>query len=85
MAALGAAVQSRVKGMDDAIGVTGKDTAWKFSFTFPTGCTPLPVYLGVSLDPCQWQTKIHALMSMLWIFTTIGFCIWMVGDTLKGK
>jgi hypothetical protein len=77
------AIESMEEGITFAQAQGNKDTSWKFSFNLPSGCVPLDVYLGVAVDPCQWQSKIHALMSMLWIMTTIGYCIHTVGATVS--
>lgn len=45
--------------------------AWTWTFQLPTGCTPLPVFLDVILDPCEWQPMIHDLMSMIWAITGV--------------
>lgn len=56
---------------------------WSFTFSLPTGCTPVPVYLNVVLDVCKYQPVIHDLMSMIWAAATL-FCITgMVGRAIR--
>lgn len=44
---------------------------WSWTFSLPTGCTPLPMFLGVVVDPCQWIDEIHSIMSVIWVLTGI--------------
>jgi hypothetical protein len=37
----------------------------------------------VSLDPCEFQTVIHDLVSMIWAATTLFWVFGMVGRTLR--
>lgn len=72
-AALAGAVASVATSQTGAIAVqttaaeaNGKNTAWSFSFAFPTGCTPYPMFRGVVVDMCAYQTMIHDLMTLVW-------------------
>lgn len=42
-----------------------------FSFNLPTGCTPLPVFEGLVIDVCDYQSQFHGLMSLVWILTGV--------------
>lgn len=45
--------------------------SWSWSFQLPTGCTPLTMDgYGIVINPCNWQSTIHDLMSMIWIIST---------------
>jgi hypothetical protein len=44
---------------------------WTWTFSLPTGCAPLPMYLGVTVDVCQWQSVMHNIMGMIWALTGI--------------
>jgi len=70
--------------MTTATDPTTKDTAWKFSFAFPTGCSPIPMYLDVTVDMCQYQGMVHDLMSMVWIIATVFGVIAMFNRTFVG-
>lgn len=70
-------------GIEKASGL--KADGWGFGFNFPAGCAPFRLTaLGVDVDVCRWQPMIHDLMSMVWLISTIGCCIYMVGATLRG-
>lgn len=47
---------------------------WSWTFQLPTGCTPLPMFLGVEINPCQWQEEIHDVMTVIWLLTGIAGC-----------
>lgn len=47
---------------------------WSWTFQLPTGCTPLPMFLGVEINPCQWQEEIHDVMTVIWLLTGITGC-----------
>jgi hypothetical protein len=47
---------------------------WSWTFQLPTGCTPLPMFLGVEINPCQWQEEIHDVMTVVWLLTGITGC-----------
>jgi hypothetical protein len=44
---------------------------WTWTFSLPTGCAPLPMYLGVTVDVCRWQSVMHNIMGMIWALTGI--------------
>lgn len=73
-----------VDGVNGSIGTGGKDTSWHFSFNFPTGCSSLPLFLNVVVNACDYQEKIHSLMSMCWLAATVFCMIGMVGRTVRG-
>lgn len=55
---------------------------WSWSFQLPTGCTPLVMAdFNVTIDPCQWQSTIHDLMSMIWIISTFFGVLWIARGT----
>lgn len=62
-----------------------KDTAWKFSFAFPTNCAPLVAWDGMSFDICRFQPMIHDILSMLWYGSTVFLVVGMVGRTMRGE
>lgn len=47
--------------------------SWSWTFSFPTGCTPLvlPAFDDFEIDVCQFQPMIHDLMSVLWVIAGI--------------
>lgn len=47
---------------------------WTWTFQLPTGCTPLPMFLGVEVNPCQWQAEVHDVMTVIWLLTGITGC-----------
>lgn len=58
--------------------------SWSFSFQLPTGCTPYNVNIkNFVLNPCQYQSTIHDLMSMIWAAVTAFCIIGMVGRTIR--
>jgi len=63
-----------------------KDTAWTFSFSFPTTCSainiPFPVR-SFSLDLCSLRSVSDPLVSLIWLGTAIFTCIGMIGRTLS--
>lgn len=64
------------------------DTSWSWSFSLPSSCSVLTVgtFAGhtVTLDLCQWQPMIHAILSMVWLIAGIWAGVGMVGRTLGG-
>lgn len=60
---------------------------WSFSFQLPTGCTSYSPQgfeaFNITLNPCQWQSTIHDLMSMIWAAVTAFCIIGMVGRTIR--
>lgn len=60
-------------GIDKALAQSAP--SWSFSFQLPTGCTPYETGIkGFVLNPCQYQSTIHDLMSMIWAAVT-AFCL----------
>lgn len=58
--------------------------AWTFSFALPTGCTAYNTGIkGFVMNPCQYQSTIHDLMSMVWAAVTAFCIIGMVGRTIR--
>jgi hypothetical protein len=77
--------QGAVNAVTAAGGAAGKDTAWGFSFSLPTGCSPLDLpALSLEVDMCRWQPVIHDLMSLVWIAGTLFLVIGMVGRAFGG-
>ena len=44
---------------------------WSWTFSLPTGCTPVDMFLGVEVNPCLWIDEIHDLMSVVWLLAGI--------------
>lgn len=57
-----------IRGIEDIV-----LPSWSWSFSFPTGCTPLvlPAFNDLEIDVCQWQPIIHDLMSVIWVIAGI--------------
>jgi len=57
--------------------------AWSWTFSLPTGCTPVTVgpFLSQSVvvDLCQYQSLIHDLAALIWVAFTIWACVGMAG------
>lgn len=71
----------QLKGMNT--GSVFGPSDWSWSFQFPTGCTPLVMAdFGVTINPCEWQSMIHDLMSMIWIISTFFGVLWIARGTL---
>lgn len=63
----------------------GGASAWTWTFSLPSGCTPFVVEaLDVVLDICEHQEAIHDLMSMVWIISTVFGCAWLIFGTVQG-
>jgi hypothetical protein len=79
--ALDAARNTQKSAIQAADSMSGP--AWSWTFSLPTGCTPLPLFRGVVLNMCPYQPMIHDLMSMVWFAATL-FCITgMVGRAIR--
>jgi hypothetical protein len=88
--ALNAAKDEAVTGLGTVTSASGKATSWAWSLALPSACVPLVVDMTwggvgevVSLDPCEFQTVIHDLVSMIWAATTLFWVFGMVGRTLR--
>jgi len=57
--------------------------AWSWTFSLPTGCTPVTVgpFLSQSVvvDLCQYQGLIHDLAALIWVAFTVWACVGMAG------
>jgi len=70
-----------------SIGTGDKNTAWTFSFQFPTTCSALPIAFPVrtfTLDLCSLRSVSDPLVSLIWLGTAIFTCIGMIGRALSG-
>lgn len=80
--ALDTAKDSAKNAIDGASSMTAP--TWSFSFQLPTGCAPYVTGLrGVILNVCEYQSKIHDLMSMIWAASTFFCLVGMVGRTIR--
>ena len=79
------AKQSATDGINAAASMQAPQ--WSFSFQLPSGCSSYQVanFKGTSfsMNPCQYQSTIHDLMSMLWAAVTAFCIIGMVGRTIR--
>jgi len=86
LSSLEAAKGEAITGLGTVSSATGKNTAWTFSLSLPSTCSPMNVnmiYETVELDPCAWIAVMHDLMSMIWAASTLFLTVGMVGRTLR--
>ena len=80
--ALGKAETTATDGITNAHQIQAP--SWSFSFQLPTGCAPFNTGIkGFVLNPCQYQSTMHDLMSMIWAAVTAFCIIGMVGRTIR--
>jgi hypothetical protein len=93
-----ASATSAIDGVEKAVTDTatkagsadGKNATLGVSFGIPSGCTNPPAIVlpgtGTSFVPdfCQYQSRVHDLMSIVWLFFTSIGCVGMVRRTITG-
>lgn len=82
--ALDQAKQDSLDQITGAKATDAKDTSWHFSFAFPTACSPLQAWSGMSFDICRFKPVIHDLLSMLWYGSTLFAVLAMFSKTMHG-
>lgn len=88
--ALQDAAKAREDGLTTVTSPTGKNTSWAWNLALPATCVPLNVDMRVgsigrlvTINPCNWMSVIHDLVSMLWAGGTLFAVFGMVGRTLR--
>lgn len=84
------ATKARQDGLTTVTSPTGKNTSWAWNLALPATCVPLNVDMRVgsigrlvTINPCNWMSVIHDLVSMLWAGGTVFAVFGMVGRTLR--